>query len=113
MFMRYRGGGIGHKGSRHWDTFLLSDSAANIQPEDEDEQPIDNVAQAANDCDGDGGDIEAMSDVDGDKEVEEDVEGEDPKEKEYLLNDKEDPIIPDEDEELDDQVLVKEGYGAL
>ena len=54
-----------------------------------------------------------MSDVDGDKEVEEDVEGEDPKEKEYLLNDKEDPIIPDKDEELDDQVLVEEGYGAL
>ena len=37
--------------------FLLSDSAANIQPEDEDEQPTDNVAQAANNCDSDGGDI--------------------------------------------------------
>ena len=106
--MQYCGGSISHKGSSHWDTFLLSDSATNIQPEDEDEQPTDNVAQAANNCDSDGGDIEAMLDVDGDN-----VEGEDPKEKKYLLNDKEDPIIPDEDEELDNQVLVKEGYGAL
>ena len=57
--------------------------------------------------------IEAVLDVNRDEEVEEDVEGEDPKEKEYLLNDKEDPITPDEDEELDNQVLVEEGYEAL
>jgi hypothetical protein len=69
MYMRYRGGGVGHKISRTWDDFLQSDGA-----------------QMTNDSE----------DKDKDK-------------------DKDDPdrVEADEGEELDDDILAAEGYGAL
>lgn len=99
--MRFRGGGIGHKITREWDEFLQRDGAPDQQ---------DTAASDDEDLDIEGaeGDLEEEL-VEFDKD-EDDRETDDEEE-----DDEEDPdrVIPDSDEELDDDVLAQAGYGAL
>lgn len=90
MFMRYRGGGIGHKISREWDQFLQADGAE--------------VSVVAEEEDG----VTELEDEEADTDEEEDTDEEDDEDE-----DEEDRIELDEGEELDDDILAEEGYGAL
>ncbi|KAG2078852.1 hypothetical protein BDR04DRAFT_1165576, partial [Suillus decipiens] len=97
IFMRYRGGGVGHKISREWDKFLQSDGAQVMDEEDEEQEEEDGE--------------EGEGESEGEDEIEdEDDEGQDEDEDEG----EEDPdrIEADEGEELDDEFLAAEGYGA-
>jgi len=111
MFMRFRGGGIGHKGSRHWDKFLQSDGAKVRAEDEEDEEEGSDIADEGSDD----GEAVQFDEVDEDEEQEGDVEEGEEEENRDLVDqmDNEDPIIPDDDEILDDHILIEEGYGAL
>ena len=85
MFMRFRGGGVGHKAMREWDELLLSDGAPNVIDDD------------IIDLDFEGGEDDLE-------------EGEDEDEPEV---DDPDAVIADSDEELDDNIFAQEGYGTL
>jgi hypothetical protein len=87
MFMRFRGGGVGHKVTREWDDFLQSDGAATkVEDSDDEEDP----------------DVDMDASENADENEDEDDEEEDP-----------DKVMANSDEELDDDVLAREGYGAL
>jgi hypothetical protein len=87
MFMRFRGGGVSHKVTREWDDFLQSDGAATkVEDSDDEEDP----------------DVDMDASENADENEDEDDEEEDP-----------DKVMADSDEELDDDVLAREGYGAL
>jgi hypothetical protein len=108
MFMRFRGGGVGHKVTQEWDEFLRNDGAVpsheeeDIQLDSEELQQADVVEEAVDD---EAVDDEAVDDDDGDDD---DGDGSTP---EDLGDDKENEIWVDE--ELDDGFLAREGYGAL
>jgi len=100
MFMRFRGGGIGHKITREWDAFLQSDGAPSQEDPEANEDAQDVLV----------GDIDLKEDVEtedldsneGENDEQEEPEDEDP-----------DKVVADSDEELDDDILAQEGYGAL
>ncbi|KAG2337486.1 hypothetical protein BDR05DRAFT_895158 [Suillus weaverae] len=93
MFMCYWGGSIGHKISRGWDKFLQADGAeVSVVAEEED------------------GDMKLDDEEDDTDEEDKDQEDEEEDEEE---DDKEDRIEADKGEELDDNILAEEGYGAL
>ncbi|KAG2125107.1 hypothetical protein DEU56DRAFT_825868 [Suillus clintonianus] len=94
MFMRFRGGGVGHKATRDWDEFL--------QREGHDEAGS-NSSDSEEGVEGEGSESE---DDDGGLEVDEEQDGQGDE-------DVEDRVIADDGEELDDDVLAQEGYGAL
>jgi hypothetical protein len=102
MFMRFRGGGIGHKITREWDEFLQSDGAPNQQ---------DAAANDYEDLDMES----AEEDLDMESEEEFDEDADDEEDDGDAAEDEEDPdrVIPDSDEELDDDLLTQAGYGAL
>ncbi|KAJ8595466.1 HAD-like protein [Rhizopogon salebrosus TDB-379] len=93
MFMRFRGGGVGHKVTREWDDFLQSDGAA-TKVEDSDDEDPDVDMDASENADENG----VEDDAELDENEEEDDEEEDP-----------DKVMADSDEELDDDVLAREG----
>lgn len=99
MFMRFRGGGVGHKMSEDLFELLQSDGAiASESAEDEFdlEQEDDDENEEIDD--------EMGSENEGSEEMGSENEG---------SEDDEDVIVADEDEELDDDYLAQEGYGAL
>ncbi|KAG2030236.1 hypothetical protein BDR03DRAFT_878828 [Suillus americanus] len=93
MFMRFRGGGVGHKVTREWNEFLRNDGTVpsyeeeDIQLDPEESQQADMEDEAVDDDDSDGSAPEDLGD------------------------DEENEIWADE--ELDDGFLAREGYGAL
>jgi hypothetical protein len=95
MFMRFRGGGVGHKAMREWDELLLSDGAPNVIDDD------------IIDLDFEGGEDDLEE---GEPEEENDSDVEDEDEPEV---DDPDAVIADSDEELDDNIFAQEGYGTL
>ncbi|KAG1888127.1 hypothetical protein F4604DRAFT_1916045 [Suillus subluteus] len=97
MFMHYRGGGVGYKISRGWDEFLQSDGAHVEHVEEEGDRDAD---------------IEDEEDEDEEADDEEDDDGEDDDGDDDEDED-EDRIEADKGEELDDDFLAAEGYGAL
>ncbi|KAG0695610.1 hypothetical protein DFH29DRAFT_879939 [Suillus ampliporus] len=103
MFMRFRGGGVGHKMTRDLDELLRSDGASVDDGDVEDFV----VTEPTDDGDIDGEVDEGEDeDEDSDQDSDEDSEGENDGEEE-------DKVRADEGEELDDDVLAQEGYGAL
>jgi hypothetical protein len=99
MFMRFRGGGIGHKATRNWDDILQHEEHG--AEEEEEGDLLEEIADGVLDADTEEEEWEGIEDDNGDSESDEE-EG-----------DNEDRIIADEGEELDDDVLAEEGYGAL
>ncbi|KAG2029893.1 hypothetical protein BDR03DRAFT_1017791 [Suillus americanus] len=98
MFICFHGGGVSHQVTREWDEFLRNDGAVVSVNDDEDlEFELGEVGDNNNEDD---------SKDDGDK----DNDGEDVREDRI---DDEDHIRADEGEELDDDILTQEGYGAL
>lgn len=110
MFMRFRGGGVGHKVTREWDDFLQNDGAPNISDDDE-IWDIDMDASAIVDVEEDEEEEESESDEAVDED--DDEKGKDDDEDKDEDDDEEDWVQADSDEELDDDVLAREGYGAL
>ena len=100
MFMRFRGGGIGHKATRDWDEFLQREGRVAQDPVNPAcrGEPADATQQV------DDEDDEEMA-----SEVEEDEEGIEMDEIEHEL----DRVVADDGEVLDDDILAREGYGAL
>ncbi|KAI6016519.1 hypothetical protein EDC04DRAFT_2608460 [Pisolithus marmoratus] len=84
MFMRFRGGGVGHMASRHWDGFLQSDCPKFKARKDE-----------TFDTEYSGSDVDSDSDSDG-------------QENDEVVED----IVAGNGEELDDAIYIEEGYGA-
>ncbi|KAG2078883.1 hypothetical protein BDR04DRAFT_1146573 [Suillus decipiens] len=100
--MCFRGGGVGHKMSQDLFELLWSDGAIVLKSaenefnlEQEDDKEID-----AKEID----DKEIGSKDEGSKEMGSENEG---------SKDEEDVIVVDEEEELNDDYLAQEGYGAL
>jgi len=111
MFMRYRGGGIGHKATQEWNDILQHEGhgAEEVVEADEGDLDIDvgenhleeeDVGNLWDDK-GDGNDEGDGDDKDGNDQDDRDNE------------DNEDCVLADEGEELDDNILAEEGYGAL
>ena len=102
MFMRFRGGGVGHKMTRDLDELLQSDCTI-VDPAYADNIEVDcgtlEVLEGSDDVDED-------EDSDDSDDEDEDSDGEGGR-------DDDDCIRADEGEELDDDVLAQEGYGAL
>ncbi|KAG1864616.1 hypothetical protein C8R48DRAFT_656144 [Suillus tomentosus] len=90
MFMRFRGGGVGHKVTREWDEFLRNDGA--VPSHEEEDVQLDPEESDMED--------EAVDDHDSDGSAHEDP-GDDEENEVWV------------DEELDDDFLACEGYGAL
>jgi hypothetical protein len=96
MFMRFRGGGVGHQATRGWDEFLQREGHGRDNSGD-DSLDLEEDVEGEN------------SELDDDLEVHEEEGEQDSSSGE----DDEDIVIPDNGEELDDDVLAEEGYGAL
>ncbi|KAG1860478.1 hypothetical protein C8R48DRAFT_712856 [Suillus tomentosus] len=90
MFMRFRGGGVGHKVTREWDEFLRNDGA--VPSHEEEDVQLDPEESDMED--------EAVDDHDSDGSAHEDP-GDDEENEVWV------------DKELDDDFLAREGYGAL
>ncbi|KIJ60802.1 hypothetical protein HYDPIDRAFT_116648 [Hydnomerulius pinastri MD-312] len=115
MFMRLRGGGIGHKATRDWDDFLQREGR---KPQDgealQDEEDVDVEMQEGDEVDEEEEeeeeeeweDIEEGGDHDGEEDGEDEDDNDD-------NEDDEDRVVADDGEELDDDILAAEGYGAL
>jgi len=113
MFMCFRGGGVGHKMPQDLFELLRSDgaSAENAENdfdfgrlEEEDDKEIDDEEMSCEDEDSKDEDSEDEDGEDEDSEDEGNVDGN---------HDEEDVIVADKGEELDDDYLTQEGYGAL
>lgn len=50
--MRYRGGGIGHTDTRHFDEYLLRDGVSDGQDNQEQEHEVEILDEQTNACDG-------------------------------------------------------------
>ncbi|KAG2067649.1 hypothetical protein BDR04DRAFT_1158772 [Suillus decipiens] len=87
---------IGHKATRDWDEILQLKQDGAKEAEAEEGDDVTDIAEEGEEDQWE--DIESLDDVD--KSDEDD-------------NDDEDRIIADEGEELDEDVLAEEGYGAL
>ena len=111
MFMRFRGGGIGHTVTREWDEFLRNDGATPSNDEDmgvEESQKLD--INDNGDGDGDDDDDDDDDNGDGDGDDDDDDDDDDDASKESVSD-----LGLDDGEELvdDDDVLAQEGYSAL
>jgi hypothetical protein len=95
MFMRYRGGGVGHKVTRTWDEFLQSDGARIAEEEEdlvvEEQEDEENMEVEEHEVDED--EEEESEESDGEEDL--------------------DKVEADEGEELDEDILAQEGYDAL
>ena len=121
MFMRFRGGGIGHVASRHWDAFLRVDGNDEKRgPEtDRDGDEVDGRDAGNEDLEAEEDEVGRDNDSDSrnsgdDSDDTSDDDNEDSDDGGGAADDEDDDrVIADEGEELDDDVLVQEGYGAL
>jgi hypothetical protein len=104
MFMRFRGGGIGHVATRDWDEYLQREGRTFIPQDDVDSMPSDSENDGEEDEDEllDPEGATGRSDEEGEPEDDGADVDEDP-----------DRVVADEGEELDDDVWEQEGYGAL
>ncbi|KIK75878.1 hypothetical protein PAXRUDRAFT_18604 [Paxillus rubicundulus Ve08.2h10] len=130
MFMRFRGGGVGHKATRDWDDILQSKNgdSETRDPKEED------VMMGGSEVDSEEGESESEEeDLEEGEEAEdsefedvvdsEDDDGDDRGNNNGDDNDSDgsnddedgnmDRVVPDEGEELDDDIYAREGYGAL
>lgn len=109
--MRYRGGGIGHKATWDWNDTLQYEGhgAEEVEEADEGDSDID-----VGEDDSEEGDIWDDED-DGNNENgnNDDGNGEDGNGEDGNDEGDEDRVLADEGEELDDDILAEEGYGAL
>ncbi|KAI6042972.1 hypothetical protein EDC04DRAFT_2600611 [Pisolithus marmoratus] len=105
MFMHFRGGGVGHMASHHWDGFLQSDCPKFKARKDEtfDTEYSGDMGGDASiaDSDADEGDGPIGSDMDSDSDS-------DGQENDEVVED----IVASNGEELDDAIYIEEGYGA-
>jgi len=126
MFMRFRGGAVGHKGMRDWDDILQREGHIPEDSDDEAEEDIQMTDHADEEFDVDDEDIagedeadesddeeDEDDDDDGDDDDEDEDEDDEDDEDDILRDDEEDKIIAEDGEELDDNILMEEGYGAL
>lgn len=139
MFMRFRGGGIGHKATWDWNDFLFSDAGKPVDDDGDDPESDEDRGgdrEAAEDGLGAGDGAEAEDGVEDEDEDEDGDEDEDIKTWKHALqhpntyddddddsesdesedeSDEGDPdrVIPDEGEELDEDIYAREGYGAF
>ncbi|KAG2046039.1 hypothetical protein BDR06DRAFT_899875, partial [Suillus hirtellus] len=98
IFMQFCGGRIGHKATRDWDEILQLKQHGAEEAEAEEGDDAPDAAEEEEEWE----DIEDdLDDVDKSDDEEEDDE------------DDEDRVIAGEGEELDDDILAEEGYGAL
>jgi hypothetical protein len=100
MFMGYRGGGIGHKATQEWNDILQHEGHGAEEVVEADEGDLD-IDVGENHSEEE--DVENLWDDEGDGNDEGDGDDEDD----------EDCVLADEGEELDDNILAEEGYGAL
>lgn len=117
--MRFRGGGISHKATRDWDEFLqregcevLDGNTDNDEMEGESEQLEELTDPESREEDG----LEESELGDMEEDGGEAAEGEESEEGNGSDDEDEDEpgrVIADDEEELDDDILAREGYGAL
>ena len=93
MFMRFRGGGVGHKATRDWDVYLQSDQH---EPDEDNEleHDVEMVDEELIELDDDIEQHGSDSDTSSADEIEERADG-------------------DRDELDDEDILAEEGYGTL
>ncbi|KIJ58068.1 hypothetical protein HYDPIDRAFT_103322 [Hydnomerulius pinastri MD-312] len=116
MFMRFRGGGIGHKATRDWDDILQRDGReaenSNMSEDDSDiemgegNEEVENPGEEAEEWE----DVEQDGEETGRDNNDDDDDSDDGDDGD---EDDVDRVVPDEGEELDDDILAREGYGAL
>lgn len=108
MFMRFRGGGIGHKATRDWDQHLQKEGRVprDYHDGDDAEEPTDAINREVDD----GIDIGDEDEVDLDPE---ENEGQEDEGVDGDYENRLDQVVADEGEELDDDIWAQEGYGAL
>jgi len=111
MFMRFRGGGIGHKATRDWDDILQHEGhgAEEVVRGDNEDTDMGGEDLEAEEEVEEGWDDDAVDDNAGDGDGDDDSSGDDDDEDE----DEDDCIVADEGEILDDDVLAGEGYASL
>ena len=110
MFMRFRGGGIGHKVTREWDEFLQREGRE-LPPDDEDVEPSNLQSEGSesdDEIEQDGQDDKPRASGTGSESASDSNGSEDESEDE-----EEDVLIADEGEELDEDIWAQEGYDAL
>ncbi|KAH7921017.1 hypothetical protein BV22DRAFT_1107414 [Leucogyrophana mollusca] len=109
MFMRFRGGGIGHKATRGWDDFLQNDGGTKQEQEDDVVLPQadggNDVEDEEDELEGQEGEREEDDDGGGDEDNDDDDDDD--------ADDDGVGIQADDGEELDDDILAEEGYGVL
>lgn len=93
MFMRFRGGGVGHKPTRDWDEFLQREGR-------EVRQDFDSRGEEEE---------EVLSEEEENDAGDEGNRGENASDEEH----EPDQVVADEGEELDEDIWAQEGYGAL
>ncbi|KAG1855212.1 hypothetical protein DFJ58DRAFT_660000 [Suillus subalutaceus] len=106
IFMRFHGGGIGHKAMREWDEFLQGGETESGAQEDSEMRGDESDLE-------DEGDMEDLEEEGTDEDEEgtdEDKEGSDT---DVGQDNDDDRVLADEGEELDDDLFAEEGYGAL
>jgi hypothetical protein len=118
IFMRFRGGGIGHKAMRDWDDFLQGAKADTSAQEDsemrgdesdlEDEGDLEDLGMQE-----EGTDEEDSADEEEGANEEEGADNDGDDDADIGQDDDNDRVLADEGEELDDDLLAEEGYGAL
>lgn len=121
MFMRFRGGGIGHKITRDWDEFLQQEGHSIPQDYDTDLDDDDKLSERRsegfNEMSSGEDEVDEIGEVDDEgKEGQggrDEDESEDEDEEDEEDGDDVDRVIADEGEELDDDIWAREGYGAL
>ena len=109
MFMRFRGGDIGHLITREWDSFLCSDGHTFDESEGKSEVRNGGAGEVGEGEEGEGDEDKEVGETDEDEGEEQEDEGRD----EGDSSEDEDRVVPDEGEELDDDLYGQEGYGAL
>ncbi|KAH7918173.1 hypothetical protein BV22DRAFT_1025018, partial [Leucogyrophana mollusca] len=109
MFMRYRGGGIGHKATRHWDAMLQRDDQVPASAGGD----VNNRVNSTHAIDDDDEHQEGGSDEENEFEGQTDEEGSDGPGEDDEYEEDPDRMVAQDGEELDDDVLDEEGYGML
>jgi hypothetical protein len=100
MFMRFHGGGVGHKAMRDWDEFQQGEGHGGEEAEDEGLDSEEDILE----MEGSEDDLE---------DIQADINEEDSSSDEEEEEEEDDALVADDGEELDDDVLAQEGYGAL
>ena len=105
MFMRFRGGGVGHKGTWHLNASLLRDGQA-VQVLEEPANTVVDEQGGAEDDDSEEESDEEDGALTEEEEEEEDNDNDD-------SDDDPDPLPEHDGQERDERVLAEEGYGEF